>query len=118
MGQPVVHFEIMGKDTNKLKSFYSDLFGWKIGETMGPELGHYALIDAESSGLAGGIGQDPQGGVRTTFYVSVPDPKATLDQATAKGGKIVMEPTEIPGANTTLAMFTDPDGNLVGLTKA
>ncbi len=30
MGQPVVHFEILGKDSNKLKSYYSELFDWKI----------------------------------------------------------------------------------------
>jgi uncharacterized protein len=28
MGQPVVHFEIMGKDTDKLWGYYSELFGW------------------------------------------------------------------------------------------
>ena len=30
MGQPVVHFEIMGKDGEKLQSYYSQLFGWEI----------------------------------------------------------------------------------------
>ena len=25
MGQPVVHFEVVGKDYDKLKSFYSDV---------------------------------------------------------------------------------------------
>ena len=118
MGQPIVHFEIMGKDTNKLRSFYGDLFGWKIGEPMGPELGHYALIDAESSGLAGGIGEPQAGsGPRTTVYVQVPDLQATLDKATARGGTVVMPPMDVPGGNVTLAMFTDPDGNLIGLSK-
>ena len=30
MGQPVVHFEIVGKDADKLQSYYSELFGWEI----------------------------------------------------------------------------------------
>src|SRR5436190_24365081 len=30
MGQPVVHFEIIGTDPEKLQSYYSDLFGWQI----------------------------------------------------------------------------------------
>jgi uncharacterized protein len=30
MGQPVVHFEIAGKDPAKLHEYYSDLFGWEI----------------------------------------------------------------------------------------
>jgi hypothetical protein len=30
MGQPVVHFEIIGTDPEKLRSYYSDLFGWEF----------------------------------------------------------------------------------------
>ena len=30
MGQPVVHFEIAGKDGPALQSFYSQLFEWEI----------------------------------------------------------------------------------------
>ena len=30
MGQPVVHFEVIGKDGAKLQKYYADLFGWKI----------------------------------------------------------------------------------------
>ena len=30
MGFPVVHFEVIGKDPEKLKSYYADLFGWTI----------------------------------------------------------------------------------------
>jgi uncharacterized protein len=36
MGQPVVHFEVVGKDGDKLRSYYSELFGWEFGDTMGP----------------------------------------------------------------------------------
>ena len=28
MGQPVVHFEVIGKDPDALRSYYGDLFGW------------------------------------------------------------------------------------------
>jgi predicted enzyme related to lactoylglutathione lyase len=27
MGQPVVHFEVIGKDGDKLRSYYSEIFG-------------------------------------------------------------------------------------------
>lgn len=29
MGQPVVHFEIIGKDGDALQRYYGELFGWK-----------------------------------------------------------------------------------------
>jgi predicted enzyme related to lactoylglutathione lyase len=115
MGHKIVHFEIMGKDAVRLQKFYAELFDWKIGEPAA-EMGFYGLVDADSSGLPGGIGQDPTGTPRTTIYVQVPDLQATLDQAVARGGKVMMPPTEIPGI-VTMAMFGDPEGNVIGLIK-
>ena len=66
MGQPIVQFEIMGKDATKLQRFYAELFNWEVSEPGGPELGFYALVKGESSGLAVGIGQEPSGMTRTT----------------------------------------------------
>jgi predicted enzyme related to lactoylglutathione lyase len=116
MGEKIVHFEIMGDDAAKLHKFYADLFGWSIGPAMA-EMGNYAMVDAASSGLAGGIGQEQGGGTRVTLYTQVDDLQATLDKAVALGGKIAMPPTEIPGV-VTFAMFQDPAGNVFGLTKA
>jgi predicted enzyme related to lactoylglutathione lyase len=115
VGQPIVHFEIIGQDTVRLRTFYAELFGWQIGEPM-PDMGMYALVDGASSGVAGGIGQEPGVNSRVTVYVQVPDLAATLDQAVARGGKVVMPPMEIPGV-VTLAQFADPDGNVIGLIK-
>lgn len=116
MGQPIVHFEIMGGDETSLRSFYAQLFGWKIAEPMA-ELGGYALVDGETSGLAGGIGPEMGGGKRVTVYVQVPDLQATLDQAVSLGATVVMPPTDIPQGNVSLAMFSDPAGNVTGLVK-
>lgn len=30
MGRPVVHFEIVGRDPARLRSYYSELFGWEF----------------------------------------------------------------------------------------
>jgi predicted enzyme related to lactoylglutathione lyase len=32
----IVHFEIPADDVEKLRKFYSDLFGWKIEKTPSP----------------------------------------------------------------------------------
>jgi predicted enzyme related to lactoylglutathione lyase len=46
----------------------------------------------------------------------VPDLQAALDKAGQLGGKIVSGPMEVP-EGPTLAYFTDPAGNNIGLMK-
>lgn len=111
MPNPVVHFEIIGADNKGLEKFYGELFGWHLESFPDPP---YGLIDTHAGeGINGGIGADPSGDSRVTFYVAVPDLKKTLDQVEKLGGKTVMDVTELP--MVTLAMFTDPEGGLVGL---
>ncbi len=46
MGQPVVHFEVVGKDYDKLKSFYSDVAGWTYDEPPAADTGGSAPVCA------------------------------------------------------------------------
>lgn len=114
MTSPVIHFEVVGKDVESLQSFYSDLFGWKT--QLIPEA-NYAMVEQEGDGIAGGIGQSPDGGAgHVTFYVSTPDPQAMLDKAEQLGGKTIMPVTELP--QVTIALFADPEGHVIGLTRS
>lgn len=112
MAHPVIHFEVSGKDLDKLGSFYSELFGWKTqraGEMP------YAMVEKEEGGIGGGIGQSPDGSGHVTFYVGTDDPQATLDKAVELGGKTILPVTELP--QVTIALFADPEGHVVGLAK-
>ena len=51
------------------------------------------------------------------IYVEVEDLQATLDKAESLGGKTTMPIMEIPGM-VTLAHFSDPDGNVIGIVKS
>jgi uncharacterized protein len=114
MPNPVVHFEIMGKDAAATQKFYADVLGWDVN-AENPM--NYGVVTAqEDNGIGGGIGANPQGATYVTVYAAVPDLQATLDQAEAAGGTTVMHPTDIPGV-VTMAMFKDPDGNLIGIIK-
>jgi hypothetical protein len=97
MANPVVHFEIIGPDMEALQTFYGDLFSWQFHDV--PETG-YLLINAKSGdrGIDGGLGN--MGEPRTTIYMEVPDPQATLDAAIAKGAEVLMPVTEIPNTVT------------------
>ena len=112
MPDPVVHFEVIGKDGAKLRDYYSAVFGWQFN--VMPEM-DYGLVDNGGAGINGGIGSGEA--PHSMFYIEVADPQATLDKVERSGGKTVSPVMEIPGV-VTLAHFADPDGNVVGLVKS
>jgi hypothetical protein len=121
MGQPVVHFEVIGKDPNKLFGYYAELFGWELQDVGGPM--SYKLIDrkdnlnAEGGGIGGGIGGGTDGyDGHVTFYVEVPDVEAALAKAESLGGTRVHGPDEVPGG-PVIGQFTDPEGHLIGVVQ-
>ena len=121
MGQPVVHFEVIGKDPDRLRSFYSDLFDWEIN-AENPM--NYGMIDREGNvnadgvGIGGGIGAGPDGyDGHSTFYVEVPDVEAALAKAESLGGSRMMGPEQVTD-DVEIGLFTDPEGHVVGVVKA
>ena len=116
VSQPVVWFEVVGKDGPALQRFYGKLFNWQISDA-GDGSG-YGLVQGAEKGIGGGVGPSPDGGPgHVTFYVEVDDPAAYLKRAERLGGAVVLPPTEIPQFHLTFAMFTDPEGHLIGLSK-
>lgn len=118
MGQPVVHFEIVGKDGDALRDFYGQLFGWEFDLDNPMKYGIVAREDnlsEEGVGIGGGIMGAPEGyGGHLTFYVAVPDVEAALAQAESMGGTRTMGPDEVmPGL--VVGLFTDPAGHTVGV---
>ncbi len=121
MGQPVVHFEVVGKDADKLRSYYSELFGWQIdaNNPMG-----YGMVsrdgntNAEGVGIGGGVGGGPEGYPgHVTFYVEVPDVEAALAKAESLGGTRIMGP-EKPMDMVTIGLFNDPEGHVIGVVES
>ncbi|TML97600.1 MAG: glyoxalase [Actinobacteria bacterium] len=121
MGQPVVHFEVIGKDGAKLQSYYADLFGWEIDADN--EM-NYGMVDGKKNpapdgmGIGGGIAGGPEGYEgHVTFYVAVPDIEEALQKAESLGGTRVFGPDTIMG-RIELGQFKDPEGHVIGVVKA
>lgn len=113
MAQPVVHFEVLGKDGSGLQKFYGELFGWKI-DANNPM--NYGMVEAAERGIGGGVGPSQDGTSFVTVYVEVDDLQAALDQAEKLGAKTTMPPMDVPGG-PSIALFSDPEGNVIGLVK-
>jgi uncharacterized protein len=120
MGRPVVHFEVMGSDTQRLSRYYSELFGWEIN-TDNPM--NYGIVDRAANlgpdgiGIGGGIGAAPEGyDGHVTFYVGVDDVEAALAQAERLGGSRMMGPEKVSD-EIEIGLFNDPEGHLVGVVR-
>jgi uncharacterized protein len=123
MGQPVVHFEIIGTDPAGLRSYYGDLFGWEF-DTSSPvsesvsEPTNYGFVQpgptSEGIGIPGGVGGGSGYAGRVIFYIAVPDVEAALQKAESLGGTRKMGPDQAP-TGLVVGHFTDPEGNLIGL---
>ena len=121
MGQPVVHFEVVGKDAAKLQSYYSDLFGWEVNSNNPMNYGIVARegnTSPDGIGIGGGIGTGPDGYEgHVTFYVGVDDVEEALAKAESLGGTRVMGPMTMDEPPLTLGQFTDPEGHVIGLVS-
>jgi uncharacterized protein len=121
MGQPVVHFEVIGKDGEKLRDYYSELFGWEIDADN--EM-NYGVIQRDGNtttdgvGIGGGVAGGPEGYEgHVTFYVEVPDVEEALSKAESLGGSRIMGPETIMG-RMVLGQLTDPEGHVIGLIQS
>jgi predicted enzyme related to lactoylglutathione lyase len=121
MGQPVVHFEIVGQDAERLHNYYSELFGWEIDADNPMNYGIVARegnVNTDGVGIGGGIGTGPQGySGHVTFYVEVPDVEAALAKAESLGGTRMMGPDQ-PMEGLEIGLFTDPEGHTIGVVKS
>jgi uncharacterized protein len=120
---PVAWFEIVGKDGERLRSFYSRLFGWETAE-VAPGT-QYGVMDAAPQGIGGGVGPSQQGPGHVTVFVEVDDLEEALQKAERLGGKTIAGPIQFPDkrpsaqgkGSVSFAYFVDPEGHLIGLCR-
>jgi predicted enzyme related to lactoylglutathione lyase len=114
-----VHFEVIAKDAEKVRAYYSELFGWEIDANNPMNYGNIQRegnTNADGIGIGGGIGQSPAGYEgHVTFYVEVADMEATQQKAESLGGTRLFGPDEVPGVGITIGLFKDPEGHPIGL---
>ena len=121
MGQPVVHFEIIGKDGDKLQELL--LRALRLGDRRRQpdelrDRQREGNTNADGAGIGGGVAAGPEGYYgHVTFYVEVPDVEAALAKAESLGGTRVMGPDTVM-ESIELGQFTDPEGHLVGVVKS
>jgi uncharacterized protein len=122
MGNPVVHFELIGPDPARLREFYAQLFGWDApaGAPVADRVStptEYSFVtpDSDAPPAAGGIGGGPGFESHAIFYVAVSNVAHALRTAETLGAATVLPPQRNEGGQVTVGHFRDPAGNLVGV---
>jgi len=109
-GAAVDWFEVLGSAAEGTQSFYSELFGWKVGAGFPG----YGLVDTGAGhGIQGGLGAGDDS-KWATIYASVADVEQTLAKAEQLGGSRVYGPQPVDEQMQTGA-FRDPAGNIFGV---
>jgi predicted enzyme related to lactoylglutathione lyase len=111
----VQHFEISANDTEKVASFYKEIFGWKVTKWEGPV--EYWLVEtgeAEEPGIDGGISRPNEVLSGTVNTIGVNDIEAYLEKVIQYGGKVVVEKHVIPGVGYN-AYCQDIEGTIFGV---
>ena len=114
MSHPVVHAEIRSSNPDATRAFFGELFGWTY-----PNEGAFPGYTFVETGVPGALytAISPLQGDSdvVTFFIGVEDMDATIGDATRLGGKVVQQPTSVPGV--TFALIADPLGHVVGLAQ-
>jgi len=113
MSHPVMHFEIPANDVERLKRFYSDLFGWTMQSTPFPEF-WMVTTAAEGQGINGAIMKRQAAQQTHLNYVGVESIEEFSAKVKQLGGQVVMPKTAVPKMGY-FAVCLDPEGNPIGL---
>jgi len=113
----IIHFDIPADDVEKLKSFYSQLFGWKIEKTPGP-MNYYMIQTVPTdengmilrAGVNGGMMKKQTTDQKPVNYIGVESVEEYSKKIKTLGGKIIVPKMEVPGVGWWV-LAEDPEGN-------
>ncbi|MGE5741580.1 MAG: VOC family protein [Candidatus Aminicenantes bacterium RBG_16_66_30] len=124
---PVVHFEMPYDDRDRVAKFYERAFGWQM-KKLGKDMGDYitaATTETDENNMVktpgvingGFFPKKPDWPAQyPSVVIAVTDIKEAMKKVADEGGKVLGEPTEIPGIGLYVS-FTDTEGNRVSLLQ-
>jgi predicted enzyme related to lactoylglutathione lyase len=111
MAAPIVHLEFRSFDFPRTSAFYAKVFDW---QTQQNATSTYMKLDADNGPSAGWVRADMSQAPGPLAYVVVDDLATTLAEVEGAGGRILVPKLAFAGGGE-VALFADPDGNVVGI---
>lgn len=124
---PVVHFELPAGDRDRMAEFYTKVFGWEAHK-LGPEMGYYVTVSTAETDennmvktpgtINGGLypKNENMGALYPSLVIAVDNIDESAKQVTEAGGKLLGEPSDIPGVGKFLS-FEDTEGNRLSILQ-
>lgn len=113
--------ELATRDAEAAKKFYSELLGWKLETSQAAGMNYTEIVVGDKH--VGGIYQldeacEEQANApsRWMSYVAVDDVDAAARRTEELGGKVVMQPMDIPNVGR-FCIINDPTGATISLIK-
>lgn len=113
-------FEIAARDISRAKQFYETIFEVEMTpmEMTGMKMAMFPYEDSKGK-VSGALVQSDlhqPGGSGTIVYLNAnPNLQMVVDKIEKAGGKVIMSKTLIDEHTGYMALFTDTEGNIIGL---
>jgi len=108
---PIVHLEFRTFDFARASAFYAKVFDWRTEQNASST---YMKLDAEECPSAGWVRAEVSQAPGPLAYIVVEDLATTLADVEAAGGRVLVPKLPFAGGGE-IALFADPDGNVVAI---
>lgn len=110
-GRPIVHIEFRSLDFERSSAFYAKVLGWQTQQNAAAT---YMKLEGGDGLSTGWVRADLSQAPGPLAYLEVDDLGATLAQVEKAGGRVIVPHRPFAGGGE-VALFADPDGNVLGL---
>ena len=108
-----IHFEIPAEDIDRIKKFYSELFGWEFEEVAGRE--NYLMINTTGNKeISGSVIKRMNPQQKIINYIEVTSIDECINKIEKLEGKLIIRKKAIPKKGY-FSIFLDPENNKFGL---
>jgi uncharacterized protein len=115
MSHPVVQWQLITRNPDRLASFYSGVFGWEVNPNNA--LGYRTVDTGTERGIGGGIWPAPPGASSfAQLFIEVENVASTVETAVAQGAKVILPPQTLPDGDE-LSILHDPEGIPFGVYR-
>jgi uncharacterized protein len=111
------HIGINADDLQRARAFYERVMGWTIAAAPWPDWLFVEIDGVQTGGLAKRRSLLDERMNTFELTLAVDDVEATLAAVEARGARVLMRPSQVPGGGPLVAYFADLDGNLCGIGR-